>query len=407
MIHKFVLDNGVRVLVEPNDNMSSAAIGLWCKTGSRHEEENEAGITHFIEHMLFKGTKTRTAKEIAEAIEGRGGVLNAFTDKEQTCYYARVLAEEVETASEVLIDMVKNSLLDPEEIERESGVIVEEIKRGEDEPGDHVHELHLGGLWGQHPLGKAIIGTRESVTSFRQPDFQRYMTRRYRGDNLVLAIAGKVDPNAVKAMAERVLGDVPAGGDDHIEDRPAASAGLNLVKQDVNQVHFCIGGNGAGIFDEKRLYVQILADSVLGGGMSSRLFQEIRERRGLAYSVGSYSLHYSSGGAFTVYGGTGFDTWPQVQELVTSEVGKVASGDLTEDELERCKRQLAGNMVLALEGMQSRMMRMARNEIHHKRDIPMEETLQKLRAVTREDVTSYVAEVLAPEKLRTTAIGPF
>ncbi|MBL8047843.1 MAG: insulinase family protein [Chthonomonas sp.] len=407
MIHKFVLENGVRVMVEPNDNVSSAAIGIWCKSGSRHEHDNEAGITHFIEHMLFKGTKTRTAKGIAEEIEGRGGVLNAFTDKEQTCYYARVLSEEVGRATGVLTDMVQNSLLDPEEIARESGVIVEEIKRGEDEPGDHVHELHISGIWGTHPLGKPIIGTRESVTSFRQPDFRNYMERRYRGSNLVVAVAGKVDPEEFRRIAEQELGDAQPGGDDAVESRPVTNPGVDLIADDVNQVHFCIGADGAGIFDETDGYVQAIADSILGGGMSSRLFQEIREKRGLAYSVGTYGLRYSSGGAFTVYGGTGADTWGQVQELVDIELKKLAAGELDDDEVERCKRQLSGNMVLALEGMQSRMSRMARNEIHFQRDIPIEETLQKLRAVTKDQVIAYIGRQMAPEKLRTTAIGPF
>lgn len=407
MIQKVTLSNDVRILMEPNDNMSSAAIGLWCKTGSRHEQDHEAGLTHFIEHMLFKGTATRTAKQIAEEIEGRGGVLNAFTDKEQTCYYARVLAEEVDRATEVLCDMVQHSLFDSAEIERESQVIVEEIKRSEDEPGDHVHDLHITGLWGEHPLGKPIIGTKESVLGMEQKDFHHYMDRRYRGNNLVLAIAGKFDPKKFTQVASALLEAFPSGGEDSIEGRPVAAPGFNEIADDVEQVHFCIGAAGAGLFDEDLLYTQILVDNILGGGMSSRLFQEIREKRGLAYSVGSYVLPYSSGGAFTVYGGTSQKAWPEVQALVHEEFAKVANGDVTEDELERCKRQLAGNMVLALEGMNSRMMRMARMELHYQRDIPIEETLVRLRAVTRERVATFVAENLRPEAIRTTAIGPF
>ena len=384
----------------------SAAIGLWCKSGSRHEHDNEAGITHFIEHMLFKGTTTRTAKQIAEEIEGQGGVLNAFTDKEQTCYYCRVLVDEIPRATGVLADMMLNSLLDGEEITRECGVIVEEIKRGEDEPGDHVHELHLSGLWGDHPLGKPIIGTRESVTSFGPTNFRTYMQRRYRGSNVVLAIAGRVDPAAFRDLAESLLGGLASGGDDVIEAGPVGSFGQNLITDDCEQVHFCIGTDGVGLFDDD-LYTQSVTDSILGGGMSSRLFQEIREKRGLAYSVGSYCLPYSSGGAFTVYGGTNKESWPLVQELAQAELDKVARGEVQVEELDRIKRQICGNMVLALEGMNSRMMRMARNEIHHQREIPLEETLGKINAVTVDQVVEYAKKRFAASNMRTTAIGPF
>src|SRR3954462_4178313 len=198
MIQKYTLDNGVRVLVEPVDYVRSASIGLWCKTGSRHEQENEAGITHLIEHMLFKGTEKRTAKQIAEAIEGRGGALNAFTDKESTCYYCRVLSDDVQNGIDVLSDMMLHSLIEPAELKREESVVVEEIKRGEDEPGDHVHELHLEKRWGSHPLGRPIIGTRESVSNFKREDLATYMQRRYRGSNVLLAVAGNVNAEQVR-----------------------------------------------------------------------------------------------------------------------------------------------------------------------------------------------------------------
>jgi predicted Zn-dependent peptidase len=393
-------------VVEPIDSVLSASLGIWCKTGSRHELDHEAGITHFIEHMLFKGTPTRNAKQIAEQIEGYGGVLNAFTDKEQTCYYCRILSDEIENATSVLSDMVCNSLLDPEEIARECGVILEEIKRGEDEPGDHVHELHITNLWGAHSLGKPIIGTKESVSSFKQPDFKSYMERRYRGNNIVIAIAGRVDPHAFRDIAERYLGGIPAGGDDPVEPAPAANRGTNEIADDVEQVHFCIGANGVGLFHPD-LYVQSVTDAILGGGMSSRLFQEIRERRGLAYSVGSYVLPYSSGGAFTIYGGTSKDAWPQVQELAKQELGKIRNGEVSEDELTRIKRQISGNMVLALEATSTKMMRMAKNELHHQREVPIEETLEKVRAVSRDDIVRYASTYLGEADLQTTAIGPF
>lgn len=404
-IHKKTLANGVRILVEPVEYVRSAAIGLWCRTGSRHELDHEAGITHLIEHMLFKGTQKRTAKEIAESIEGRGGSLNAFTDKEATCYYCRVLSDDVENGIDVLSDMMLNSLFDPEELQREEGVVVEEIKRSEDEPADHVHELHLANRWKQHPLGKPIIGTKESVSGFRREDLKGYMDRRYRGENVLLSIAGNVDPAAIEAFAEKTLGVIASGEEDKQPERPQGEANVNIVEKDVEQVHFCIGTDGTSTYDPE-LYTMSVLDAALGGSMSSRLFQEIREKRGLVYSVGSYVLNYGAGGAYTAYGGTSPQNWPLVQEIVRAEFDKVMADGLGEDELERTKRHLCGNIVLALEGMSSRMMRMSRNELNHRREIPVEETLGKVNAVTNADLIELARRILSKERVSTTAIGP-
>lgn len=405
-IQKITLANGVRVLVEPVDYVQSAAIGLWCQTGSRHEHDDEAGITHLIEHMLFKGTERRTSKEIAEAIEGRGGALNAFTDKEATCYYCRVLADDVHNGIDVLSDMMLHSLIDPEELEREAGVVLEEISRSEDEPESHVHDLHLETRWAGHPLGKPIIGTRESVSGFRRENLAKYMDRRYCGSNVLLSIAGRVDAKEVEAWANELLGGIPAGSDEHAVDTPVGKPGKNQIAKEVEQVHFCIGTDACSVYDE-RIYTLRLLDSLLGGGMSSRLFQEIREKRGLAYSVGSYAMNYSAGGAFTVYGGTSLKTWDQVQQLVREEIQKLIHAGLEDGELERNKRNLSGHIVLALEGMSARMNRMARNELIFQREITVEETLQKLNAVTEKDVRDMAADILDESKISVTAIGPF
>ena len=405
-IKKFTLENGVRVLVEPVDYVQSAAVGLWCKTGSRHETDEEAGITHLIEHMLFKGTERRTSKEIAEAIEGRGGALNAFTDKESTCYYCRVLADDVENGIDVLSDMMLHSLIDPEELEREEDVVLEEIRRGEDEPSDHVHELHLENRWGHHPLGKPIIGTKESVSSFRREHLTGYMDRRYRGNNVLLAVAGNANPDEVLRWAEKDLGRILAGGDEEPITRPSGTAEKVEVAKEVEQVHFCLGGDGTSIYDDD-LYTLAVMDGALGGSMSSRLFQEIREKRGLAYSVGSYSLSYTAGGAYTVYGGTSPKHWEKVQELARAEFDKLIREGLEDGELDRTKRNICGNIVLALEGMSGRMMRMSKNELHHKREIPVEETIAKVNAVTNKGVQDLAARILDPDKVSTTAIGPF
>lgn len=404
-ISKFTLPNGVRVVVEPITHVQSAAIGLWCVTGSRHENPDEAGITHLIEHMLFKGTRKRTAKEIAEAIEGRGGMLNAFTDKENTCYYCRVLREDVANAVDVLADMMTESLFDEDELEREEGVVLEEIKRGEDEPGDHVHELHYSYRWGDHPLGKPVIGTKESVSSFKRDHLLSYIARRYRAENIVLAISGNVDPQQVLDVAEAALGAIPSGGESPALSPPRSSQGLRYVAQDVEQVHFCIGADGVSLYDDD-LYTASVLDNALGGSMSSRLFQEIREKRGLAYAIGSYNVAYTAAGAYTVYGGTSLESWPLVQELVQAEFAKVRRDGLGKDEIERTKTNLKGTMVMALEGTSARMMRMARSEIYHRREIPIEETISKIEAVTNDDIVRYASTTLAEDQITTTAIGP-
>ncbi|MBS1725818.1 MAG: insulinase family protein [Armatimonadetes bacterium] len=406
-LKKITLSNGVRILVEPVPYVRSAAIGLWCKTGSRHELDSEAGITHLIEHMLFKGTDRRTAKQIAESIEGRGGVLNAFTDKESTCYYCRVLSDDVANGIDVLTDMMLHSKFDPKDLETEEGVVCEEIKRSEDEPSDHVHELHLSYRWGNHQLGKPIIGTEESVQSFRRDHILSYMDRQYRAENVLLSVAGNVDVDEIKKVAEQVLGKLPSGFADQQPARPSGIASMNEVAKDTQQVHFCIGTDGISIYDEQLIPVMSILDSALGGSMSSRLFQEVREKRGLVYSIGSYTLTYGSGGAYTVYGGTSEDNWEEVKQIVRTEFDKVMSEGLEAEELERVKRSLAGNLVLALEGMSSRMMRMSRSELNYQREITVEESLERLNKVTNDQVRELANRILSPDLVSTTAIGPF
>jgi len=406
-IQKIVLDNGVRILVEPVTHVQSAAIGLWCRTGSRHELDTEEGITHLIEHMLFKGTPTRTAKEIAESIEGRGGMLNAFTDKESTCYYCRTLSDDAVNGIEVLTDMMLHSNFDPEELEREEEVVCEEIKRSVDEPGEHVHELHLEYRWGRHALGKPIIGTEESVRSFRREHILSYMDRRYRAENVMLSVSGNVDPDQIRAAAETTLGKLPSGVTNSQVERPLGTKAMNEVSKDTEQVHFCIGTDGISMYDEVDIPVMSILDSALGGSMSSRLFQEVRERRGLVYSIGSYTLTYGAGGAYTVYGGTSKKNWEEVKEITRREMDKVMQDGLSEAELERVKRSLAGNLVLALEGMNSRMMRMSRNEFNYERQITVEEALERLNKVKNSQVMELANRILTEERVSTTAIGPF
>jgi len=405
MIQKFELQNGIRVLVEENNSVRSAAIGLTCTTGSRHELPGEDGITHFIEHMLFKGTANLTSKEIATSIESRGGGLNAFTDKEQTTYYCRVLGQDAQNGIAVLSDMLCHSLFDSEELEKEKGVVLEEIKRSEDEPGDMVHEHHVTGSWPGHILGKPVIGTKATVSSFNRDHLVNYISRRYKGGHVCLSVAGDVKATDVKYWAEEHLGDIQKGVDKVDPGKPDFAPGENLIKKDVEQVHFCLGGEGVAIF-EPEYYIQAVLDGILGGGMSARLFQEIREKRGMAYSVGSYAMAYSHGGLFTAYGGTSAEHWPVVQELIIREFQKIAAGQFDAEEVDRVKHQIAGNMVLALESMSSRMLRMTKNEIMYGRDVPIDETLAKVNAVTEAHLQDFAQRFLTPDRLRITAIVP-
>lgn len=396
----------IRVLVQPVSTVPSASIGLWCSTGSAFEGPHEAGITHLVEHMLFKGTSKRSAKDIAEAIEGRGGHINAFTSKEITCYYCRVLAEDARLAIDVLSDMVIHSTLDSKDLELEKGVVLEEIKRTEDEPSDLVHDLHCSNLWPGDPLGKPIIGTSESVSSFDSAALKTYLTQRYHGNNLVLSVAGNVDPAEIHAIAQDRLGEVASGEAEAKRGAPVVSSGSFRTHKSVEQVHFCVGASAPSIHADD-LPVAYVMDSILGSGMSSRLFQEVREKRGLAYSIGSYLQSFQNGGAFTVYGGTSIESWPEVLDLIQQEFLRIAEEGVPAEELERVKRNIRGEALLALESMNSRMMRMAKNEINFGREVPLEEWLGRISAVTASDLQEHAARSLQRETLVITAIGPF
>ncbi len=403
-VQKFVLSNGVRVLVENVSHVQSAAIGIWCQTGSRLERENQEGISHLIEHMLFKGTEKRTAEQIAQEIEGRGGHLNAFTDREQTCYYARVLAEDAIHALDVLSDMIIRARLRKEDLELEKSVVQEEIKKYEDSPEDLVHDLHARNRWGAHPLGKPIIGTHDSVGGFNPSDLKEYMTERYCAGKTLVSIAGNVNAEKFRDACEEKLSELRNDFELPVEPPPLSNSGEFVTKKPVEQVHFCVGGDCINLLDERRATVSIM-DAILGGSMSSRLFQEIREKRGLVYAIGSYSALYREAGSFVIYGGTSPSQWEQVKELILKELAKIRNEPVSVEELERTKQMIKGSIVLALEGMSSRMHRMARNEMVFGRDIPIEETIAKIDAVTPKNIQSLANEFLDEGDLTTTLIG--
>lgn len=400
------LPGGVRVVSEEVTHVQSVAIGLWVGVGSRNEEMPVRGITHLIEHMLFKGTSRRSARELADEVESRGGRLNAFTDKEFTCYYVRALAEHAEVAMDVLCDMLLNSLLDAEELRREKNVVLEEIKRHEDSPEDSVHDLFASALWRSHPLGRPTIGTTRTVMALEPEHLRTYMQRHYTPDRIVVAASGNIAHGQLVEMVARYLGRLEGAPHRSAERPPRPTCECRCVRKRTEQVHFCLGTQGFAHGDDDR-YTLAIIDTALGGTMSSRLFQEIREKRGLAYSIGTYSVSYREGGLFVVYGGTSLETFDQVVDLSRKQLADIAEHGLTEEEIRGAKMHARGALVLGLEGMSNRMTRMGRSMIYMDQVTPIEEVLRKIEAVTPEDIIRVARSLFAPDRMTLTAIGPF
>ncbi|MGC8667453.1 MAG: M16 family metallopeptidase [Chthonomonadales bacterium] len=404
-IETTTLPNGIRVVSEAVEHVQSVSIGIWVGVGERDEPTSQLGISHFIEHMLFKGTQRRTARQIADEIESRGGHLNAFTDKEYTCFYASALAEDAALVMDVLSDMLTHSLLDPEEIEREKGVVLEEIKLHNDTPEDLVHDLFAQTLWRRHPLGRPVIGQARTVSGLQREDLVQYMRTHYTPDRIVVAASGNVPHGKVADLAYQYLGGLKGSARIRRSNPPVPSGAAKVVRRPTEQVHFCIGSQAFSHTDDERYPLTIL-DTVLGGNMSSRLFQEIREKRGLAYSIGSYSLSYREGGLFVVYGGTSPQSFQQVVELTRTEMDKVKEESITEDELAKAKTQIRGGLVLGLESMRGRMMRMGKSLLYYGRVIPLDEVTAKIAAVTREDIQRVARTLFDDHALTLAAVGP-
>ncbi|MEW6661188.1 MAG: M16 family metallopeptidase [Bacillota bacterium] len=405
MYIKETLPNGVRLVTEEIKSIHSASIGIWVKTGSRYEKDHNHGISHFVEHMLFKGTAKRSARKIAEELEAIGGTLNAFTAKEYTCYYAKVLAENLDTAMDVLADMYFNSLFEPKEIEKEKNVIMEEIKMYEDSPDELVHDLFANAVWPNHPLGRPIIGTIDSLKKIQCADLLEYCRNRYTANNTVIAIAGNIEHKNVVDQISGYFGNMAAGHDGIESEPPVAGATVLMAQKDLEQLQICLGGPGLAQ-DDDDIYVLNVLNNVLGGGLSSRLFQEIREERGLAYSVYSYQTAYRDSGLFTIYAGTSPDNLEAVLRLIVKELLKLGSEGISEGELKRTKQQLKGNLLLSLENVNNRMMRLGKTEICFDRVITIEEILNKIAAVDLEAVKSLAKRLFLLDNLTFTSIGP-
>jgi predicted Zn-dependent peptidase len=374
------------------------------ENGSRYETEEQAGISHFLEHLFFKGTARRTAAQIAEEMDAVGGVLNAFTGKESTCYYAKVLREHLPLALDLLADIFTESKFASEEIDRERTVIIQEISQVEDTPDDYVHELFNLHFWPGHPLARPIAGSASTVSALGRDDFLRFLEVRYRPDRVVLAAAGNLTHAELVAVAEEKLSHLTGTTLAAAGAPPTPRAGVSVHEKPLEQAHLCLGTPGISHVDKERYAAQLL-NITLGGGMSSRLFQEIRERRGKAYSVYSFLNSYRDAGYFGVYVGTSPEWVREVIDVVRTELDRVLRDGLSPDELRRAKQQRKGNILLALETSDSRMSRIANNEIYFGRDVPLEEVAAGIDRVTNDDILAVARRLFVPGALALTMLG--
>ncbi|MBI2998968.1 MAG: insulinase family protein [Deltaproteobacteria bacterium] len=408
MFAKTVLDSGIRVLSHELANTRSVSLGIWVENGSRHEARDQNGISHFIEHLLFKGTERRTAARIAEEMDAVGGVLNAFTGKEYTCYYAKVLDENLPMAIDLLTDIFRHSVFDREEIERERSVILQEISQAEDTPDDYVHDLFNLDFFKDHPLGRPICGEAATVANFHRDNFLAFIQDRYRPGRVIVAAAGHLRHEDLVREMERRLGDFENSNfeirNSEWSDSPRPQSGVFHHPKDLEQVHLCLGVTGIPQSHPLR-YAALTLNTVLGGGMSSRLFQEIREKRGRAYSVYSFLASYKDVGYLGIYAGTSRDWVEEVVELILKETGRLAGGDIAVEEIERAKNQLIGNMLLGLETSDSWMNHIARNEIYFGTAVSVEEISRGVRSVSREDLVRLASETFRPEAVVLTLLG--
>ena len=405
MYRKTVLPNGVRIITEEIEHVRSAAIGVWVGAGSRDEREGYEGISHFMEHMFFKGTERRTARELAESLEAVGGQLNAFTTKEYTCYYVKVLDEDLDLAIDVLSDMFFHSLFDEKEIEKEKNVVIEEIKMYEDSPDELIHDIFSEYVWNEHPLGKPILGTEESIGALSREKIMSFLSEHYAPDNVVIAVAGKIKHEDVVAKLTDQFGTFKRGGRRVLEGTPLGQKVEYYQKKDTEQMHILLGVPGLGQ-DDDDIYAMHIFNNILGGGLSSRLFQEIREQRGLAYSVYSYHATYVDAGLFAVYAGTSPKNTKEVIECILQELKEIRQQGISESELARTKAQIKGGLYLGLEAVSSRMSRLGKTELTYNRVLSPEEVVGKLEKVTLEDVSRLIGRLWQREKISIMTLGP-
>ncbi|HSC72238.1 MAG TPA: pitrilysin family protein, partial [Candidatus Methylomirabilis sp.] len=399
-----VLENGIVILTEHMPQVRSVSIGVWVKVGSRFEKAGRAGISHFIEHLLFKGTLSRSAEEIARAIDGVGGALDAFTSRETTCFYAKVLGEHLPLAVDLLSDLVLHPRLDPEDLEKERRVVLEEIKMVEDDPDDLIHDLFTQQFWPDHPLGRPVLGSRQTLQAITREDVLDHLRDLYQPDRVVIAAAGDLDHGKLTALVGAAFGDWRGRAVATNGSSPVSYLTVRHEDRDSAQLHLVLGAEGLP-YNHPNRYAFYLLNAILGSSMSSRLFQEIREKRGLAYSIYSYQASYHDSGLMAVYAGTSAESYPQVVDLIRAEFARLRTECVDLDEFQRAKEQLKGNLLLGLESTSSRMTRLAKAEIYFQRSFDLDEIIRGIEGVKPQTFAELTQSLLTPDRYALTTIG--
>lgn len=404
MIDITKLSNGIPVLTDYVDDLKSFTIGVFVKTGARNETPDYYGISHYIEHMLFKGTKTRSAKEISEIIDDCGGSMNAYTSRDTTCYYVKMLSDKLELTLDVFSDMFLNSTFTEENLEKERNVIIEEIKMYEDIPEDTVHDLNLRFTL-NNEYGNIVLGTEESLKNIDRDKFLKYFNARYTPENIGIAIAGNFDKKLLVEFLEKTFGTMNSETKNIVEiGEFSYNNRENTIKRDCNQVHLCFNTKGLPLKDEDR-YVMAILSNTLGENMSSRLFQKIREERGLAYSVYSYTTNFNEGGLYTIYAGTSKENYKQVIELIKEELNLIKEEGIELKELQRAQNQIKSNLVFALENSRGKMIRMWNSYQLYGKVLTVEEIEEQISKVTLEDVKKLANKIFKQEDFSFTVLG--
>jgi len=404
-IRTTALPNGIKVITEAMPHVRSVSVGVWVGTGSRRETPEQNGVSHFIEHMLFKGTANRSAEDIARSVDSIGGNLDAFTAKEMVCFNTKVLDEHLPIAMDVLSDLVLNPLFEKDDIEKEKGVILEEIKMDADNPDYLVHEIFSSNFWKDHPLGRPILGTRETVKKLSQATVRDYYTQVYSPENLLVTAAGNLTHEKLVGLAAERFETVKPAGPAPALVAPATHARISLKsKKELEQVHVCVGVPCYPISHEDRFICYVL-NTVLGGGMSSRLFQNIRERQGLAYAVFSELNPYADTGCLAVYAGTSLESAKKVVESILKEFTELKQQEVPAEELRRAKDHLKGSLMLSLESTSSRMSNLARQEMHFQRFFTLDELVESIEKVTAAEVQHVAQDFFDPRGVALTILG--
>lgn len=405
MYHKTVLSNGVRVVTEKIPGVRSVSTGIWVSVGSRDEGDGEQGVTHFIEHMLFKGTQRRSALDIAKALDAVGGFANAFTSKEHVCFHAKVLGTHLPTVVDVLTDIFLHSTFAPEEILREQQVILQEIRMIEDTPDEYIHIILQELFWNPNPLGRPIYGTAQAVANIDRECILRYLARTFNPARTVIAAAGDLDHQRFIELVAPSMSTLHARDNSTTRETPTNQAIREVIPKDLEQVHLCLGMQGASHLDESRFACHLL-NVILGSSMSSRLFQEIREKRGLAYSVYSFMNSHEDTGLLGVYSGIAPDNVEETLQVIKEQLNMLAEQPIEETELNAAKEYAKGSMYLNAEITDSRMNRLAKNEFLFGRYIPYEEVEEKINQVTTREIQQWFRQVFNPDQLALVLLGP-